>query len=110
MCAGIDAEAVQRDFLKYTAQKIKADLRKYHSELLEIFRVDAKDRKYQFWERNPLSVELRTHAVFLEKLEYIHANPVRAGLCSFPEGYKYSPAGLYQAGHDELGFLSHYRD
>ena len=92
MCAGIDPEAVQRDFLKYTAQKIKADLRKYHPDILENFRVDAKDRKYQFWERNPLSVELRTHAVFLQKLEYIHWNPVKAGLCSLPEEYKYSSA------------------
>lgn len=110
MCAGIDPDAVQRDFLKYTAQKIKADLRKYHPDILENFRVDAKDRKYQFWERNPLSVELRTHAVFLQKLEYIHCNPVKAGLCVLPEEYKYSSAGLYKTGRDEWGFLSHYRD
>ena len=89
MCADIDPEAVQRDFLKYTAQKIKADLRKYHPAVLERFRVDAKDRTYQFWERNPLSIELRTHAVFFQKLEYIHRNPVRAGLCLLPEEYKY---------------------
>ena len=110
MCAGIDPENVQRDFLKYTAQKIKADLRKYDPDFLEDFRVDAKDRKYQFWERNPLSVELRTHAVFLQNLEYIHQNPVRAGLCSLPEEYKYSSAGLYLTGVDNWGFLTHYRD
>jgi len=110
MCAGIEQEDVQRDFLKYTAQKIKADLRKYDPDFLEDFRVNAKDRKYQFWERNPLSVELRTHAVFLQKLEYIHQNPVRAGLCSLPEEYKYSSAGLYLTGVDNWGFLTHYRD
>ncbi len=110
MCAGIDPEAVQRDFLKYTAQKIKADLRKHHPDILQNFRVDAKDREYQFWERNPLSVELRTHAVFLQKLQYIHNNPVRAGLCSLPEEYKYSSAGFYLTGIDKWGFLTHYRD
>ena len=67
MCAGIDPEALQRDFLKYTAQKIKADLRKNHP-------------------------------------------PVRAGLCSLPEEYKYSSAGLYQTGIDGWGFLTQYRD
>jgi putative transposase len=110
MCAGIDPNAVQRDFLKYTAQKIKTDFNKFHPAVLELFRVNAKDRKYQFWERNPLSVELRTDKVILQKLKYIHENPVRAGLCSFPEEYKYSSAGFYETGIDNWGFLSHYRD
>jgi hypothetical protein len=101
---------VQRDFLKYTAQKIKADLRRYPPVVLENFRVDAKDRKYQFWERNPLSVELRTHAVFIQKLRYIHYNPVKAGLCILPEEYKYSSAEFYLTGVDKWGFLTHYRD
>src|SRR5688572_537276 len=33
----IDPEAVQRDFLKYTAQKIKADLKRHHPAVLEHF-------------------------------------------------------------------------
>jgi putative transposase len=110
MRALIDPEAVQRDFLKYTAGKIKADLRKNHPSVLEHFYVGAKDREYQFWERNPLSVELRTHAVFLQKLDYIHWNPIRAGLCTRPEEYKYSSAMFYETGIDNWGFLTHYRD
>jgi REP-associated tyrosine transposase len=110
MYADIDPEAVQRDFLKYTAQKIKADLRKYHPAVLKHFRVDAKDREYQFWERNPLSIELRTHAVFLQKLDYIHWNPVQAGLCTLPEEYRYSSARFYETGIDDWGFLTHYTD
>lgn len=54
-----DPEAGQRDFLKYTAQRIKKDLEKNHPAVLPHFKVDAKDREYQFWERNALSVELR---------------------------------------------------
>ena len=103
-------KAVQRDFLKYTAQKIKADLTKNHPAVMECFRVNAKDRTYQFWERNSLSIELRTHSVFLQKLEYIHQNPVRAGLSHFPEEYKYSSALFYHTGIDNWGFLTHYRD
>ncbi|MBC7873902.1 MAG: transposase, partial [Ferruginibacter sp.] len=105
-----DPHAVQRDFLKYTAQKIKADLKRNDPRFLEEFRVDAKDREYQFWERNPLSIELRTHKVFMQKLEYIHWNPVRAGLCQWPEDYKYSSAGFYKTGFDNWGFLAHYND
>lgn len=108
MCAGIDPEEVQRDFLKFTSQKIKADLRVYHPEVLKQFFVGAKDRKYQFWERNALSIELNTPAVFLQKLGYVHWNPVRAGFCELPEDYKYSSALFYQTGFDNWGFLTHY--
>ena len=105
-----DPEAVQRDFLKYTAQRIKKDLGKFHPEVLAHFKVDAKDREYQFWERNALSTELRNHAVFIQKLEYIHWNPVKAGLCKLPEEYKYSSALFYETGIDNWGFLTHYKD
>ena len=46
MMAGIKPEAVQRDFMKYTAQKIKQDLKKNHPAVLEHFKVDDKDREY----------------------------------------------------------------
>ncbi len=76
MMAGIEADAVQRDFMKYTAQQIKKDLVKNHPVVLAHFKVVAKNREYQFWERNSLSVELRTAKVFHQKLDYIHYNPV----------------------------------
>jgi REP element-mobilizing transposase RayT len=110
MCAGIDTKAVQRDFLKFNSQRIKADCAKNHPAVLEQLRVDGKDRKYQLWERNPLSVELRTSKVFLQKLGYIHKNPVRGGLCTFPEEYKYSSAQFYETNVDNWGFLTHYGD
>src|SRR5215213_3581658 len=37
-------EDVQRDFLKYTAQHIKFDLIEQHPDVLEKFKVNAKDR------------------------------------------------------------------
>ncbi|HKZ67527.1 MAG TPA: transposase [Chitinophagaceae bacterium] len=96
----IDPEAVQRDFLKYTAQRIKSDLEKNHQQVLASFKVDAKDREYQFWERNALSIELRTDKVFRQKLDYLHWNPVKAGLCQLPEEYHYSSALFYETGVD----------
>jgi putative transposase len=61
-------EDVQRDFLKFTAQVIKADLAENHPNVLKIFEVNLKDRKYQFWERNPLSVDLYSRKVVSQKL------------------------------------------
>lgn len=103
-------EEVQRDFLKFTAQRIKSDLLIYHPSILEQFKVDAKDRKYQIWERNSLSVDLYTDFVFFQKLDYIHYNPVTAGLCELPENYQYSSARFYETGEDEFGFITHYDD
>jgi putative transposase len=75
--------------------------------VLDKCRVNAKDRTYQFWERNPLGIELYTHAVFMQKLEYIHWNPVRAGICSLPEEYYFSSAKFYHTGIDDFGILTH---
>jgi hypothetical protein len=64
--------------------------------------------KYQFWKREALSIELISPAVFDQKLEYIHNNPVVAGLCNFPEEYLYSSAEFYHRGTDRFGIITHY--
>jgi hypothetical protein len=74
---------------------------------LEEFKVAAKDRQYQIWERNSLSIDLWSMPVLLQKMNYIHQNPVRAGLCSLPEQYPYSSATFYETGIDAFGFLRH---
>lgn len=106
MQEGHKREHVQRDFLKFTAQRIKEDLTQHHPQVLERFRVNARDRTYQFWERNPLTVALWTPAVAVQKLNYGHQNPVRAGLCEKAEDYRYSSALYYHSGEDNWGFLS----
>jgi len=107
---GHKRENVQRDFLKYTAQKIKMDLEQNNKQLLEQFRVNAKDRTYQIWERNPLSIDIYSEKVLKQKLSYIHQNPLQEKwrLCSRMEEYQYSSAGFYETGKSEWQFLSHY--
>ena len=46
--------------------------------------------------------------LFKQKLEYIHYNPVKAGLCESPEEYHFSSAKFYEDGTDLLGMLKHY--
>ena len=110
MQPGIKRDAVQRDFLKFTAQKIKKDMLRFHKKEVLQFKVDAEDRKFQFWERNPLSVDLWSREVLMQKLNYMHQNPVRAGLCNYAEEYKYSSAKFYETGIDNWGFLTHFID
>jgi putative transposase len=98
---------VQRDFLKFTAQRIKKDLQRNHPQVLERFLVNAADRHYQLWERNSLSVALHSEKMLLQKLNYIHENPVRAGLVKQATAYKYSSAAFYE-GVNDWKFLQHY--
>ena len=100
---------VRRDFFKYTAQKIKDDLEKYNPELLSYFKSTQADREYHFWERNPECKELFTDDFFEQKFNYIHKNPVEAGICALEEDYEYSSAKFYLTGEDKLGLLTHYR-
>ena len=101
---------VQWDFLRFTSQMMIKDMRTNNKELLESFRVDAKDRKYQIWERNALMVPLRSEAVVKQKLNYIHENPVRKQLCVIASDYRYSSAAYYDTGIDNWGFITHFRD
>lgn len=105
-------EEVQRDFLRYTAQQIKFDLLDHHPIVLEKFQVGPKDRKYQIWERNPLSVYCSSLEVTEQKLNYIHNNPIQEKwrLANLPENYYYSSAYFYFENKDNFDFLTHYRD
>lgn len=100
-------QQIQHSFMKYTAQQIKFDLVENDKILLDKFRVNAKDRTYQFWERNSLGIDLYKDDAFMQKLEYIHYNPVKAGLCSLPEEYYFSSAAFYHTGKDDFGMLTH---
>ena len=102
---------VQRDFLKKNKKKIKfylIDNKK--TEMLDKLEVNHVDRKFRIWQPDSLSVDLWTKEVFLQKLDYIHNNPVKAGLCSLPEAYKYSSARFYELNTNEWDFLTHYEE
>jgi putative transposase len=38
-----------------------------------------------FWQKRYYDFNIRNHAQFVEKLDYIHRNPVKRGLCGQPE-------------------------
>jgi len=46
-------DQVQRDFMKYTSQMIKFDLKENHPDVLKHFWVNLNDREYQFCKINP---------------------------------------------------------
>ena len=106
--SGFAPSATQASFMKYTAQQLKRSILETDKVLLETFKVNKYDRDYQIWKRTPLSVDLLTKELFVQKLEYIHYNPVKAGLCRLPEEYYYSSAKFYVDGNDSFGMLTHF--
>jgi len=99
---------IQASLMKHTAKELKRSLADKDAAALDTYKVNNHNRTYQFWKRESLSIELRTHAVFIQKLEYIHYNPVKAGLCINPEDYYYSSAKFYHTDIDDFGMLTHY--
>ena len=102
---GFKRADVQRDFLHYTAKEIIKNLKVANVELIDKIEVNLKDRKYQIWQRNSLSIELRSENVYTQKLNYIHDNPVKAGMCILAEDYKYSSAKYYILNEKNWDFL-----
>ena len=106
--AGHTLTSVQHSFMKFTAQRIKFVLAIENPSLLARCQVHKIDREYQIWKREPLSIELSSEKVFFQKLEYIHYNPVKGGICSFPGEYRFSSAKFYETGVDDFNMLTHY--
>ena len=107
---GYTQDKIQLRFLKFTAQQMKFKLMDSHNSGLNQFVVNAKDRKYQFWERNSLSIDLWSPDIFIQKLNYIHNNPLQDKwqLAKLPEDYKYSSAKFYESGYGEFNLVTHH--
>ncbi len=97
---------IQNSFIKHTSKEFKKILEKDGN--LEAYEVNTIDRKYNFWQRDSLNIELFTPGVFHQKLNYIHNNPVTAHLCNLPEDYYFSSAMFYEKGIDHFGIIEHY--
>jgi putative transposase len=105
-------EMPNSNFTKFTAHCFKKDLAQYYPQVLSIFKSEKYDRQYQFWQRDALAVKIISKQMLLQKLEYIHLNPLseRWNLAKSPEGYIWSSAKYYEKGIDEHGFVKHFAD
>jgi REP element-mobilizing transposase RayT len=110
--AEIKPEKLLGDFKRFTSKKIVKAIQENPKEsrkenLLEQFaKAGAKSsnvKQYQFWRHDNKPIELWSHKVILEKINYIHENPIEAGIVFKPEEYRYSSAIDYA---DEQGMIA----
>lgn len=95
------------DFKRFTSKAIVKSIIENPKEgrkefLLEQFRKagskSSNVNQYQFWRHDNHPVELWSNKVIDEKIDYIHYNPVEAGLVFRAEDYLYSSAADYAGG------------
>ena len=58
--------------------------------------MDGKNRNHKVWQSGNRPIELYAPKVIQQKLNYIHRNPVEAGMVDLPEHYLLSSASNYQ--------------
>jgi REP element-mobilizing transposase RayT len=73
---------IHSSFTNFTGNQLKNCIAVHEPPLLERMKSKNLNRKYQVWKRRALSVEFFTDRVFIQMLNYIHENPVRARLAS----------------------------
>ena len=97
-------EDIIRDIKKFTSFKIieaiKNNPQESRKELLlwlleRAGKENSNNTNYQFWQQHNHPIELNTNEKIDQRLDYIHNNPVEAGIVMSPEDYLYSSAVNY---------------
>ena len=108
---GQQPELLIGDLKRFTSKTIVQAIKDNPAESRKEFLLDfflkegAKSsnvRQYQFWRHDNKPIELWSNKVIFQKINYVHQNPVEAGLVFRAEDYRYSSAVDYS---DEKGLL-----
>ncbi|NTS40712.1 transposase [Flavisolibacter sp. BT320] len=102
---GNNLSDILRDFKKFTSKQIITAIQANEHEsrkawMLRIFQqggeANGRNKTYQFWRQDNGPKECFSPAFTAQKIDYIHSNPVEAGLVEKPEDYLYSSAKAYR--------------
>jgi len=94
---------ILRDFKRFTATKILKTIKEIPESrkdwMLKRFefaaRSNVRSSQHQFWTHENHAEIIYSHDFFIQKMNYIHQNPVRAGWVEKPEERLYSSARNY---------------
>ncbi len=56
-----------------------------------------RNHSFSVWQKEVKSVDLWSHKFILQKMNYIHLNPVRANLCDYPAKWIWSSYNAYMS-------------
>ena len=100
---GFRLEDTIRDFKKFTSKSIISTIKEIPESrkewLLNKFSFEAnrvvKGKNHKLWKDGYHAKQLENKKIMQQKLDYIHYNPVEAGIVLSPEEYLYSSAKNY---------------
>ena len=104
---GYKLSDVLRDHKKHTSKNIIEEIKENPDEsrknwMLWLFASHGErnpnNKKYQFWQQDNHPVELDANEMMDQRLDYLHNNPVKAGIVNEAENYIYSSAIDYVDG------------
>lgn len=96
-----------RDFKKFTSitilDKIQTEPESRREWMLERFKLatetHSRNKNFQFWQYGNHAEEIYLEKFMWSKIDYIHFNPVRAGIVLKPQDYIFSSASNYIDGN-----------
>ena len=95
---------ILRDMKKFTSRTIREAIEDNPKEsrkkwMLDLFMKagyqNSNNEKFQFWQQNNHPLVIKNAFAFKQKLNYIHNNPVKAGIVQNAEDYLYGSARDY---------------
>ena len=94
-----------RDFKKFTSKKVLEAIQTIPESrrkwFLDMFSFEARRTQrandFKMWKDGNHAIDLQNIDI-MEKINYIHNNPVKAGIVNYPEHYVYSSAVDYAGG------------
>lgn len=97
-------EKIMQNMKRHTSEELNKAIRNHPQESRKewiIWMMERAGKKnnnninFQLWQQHNNPVELSNQQMAWQKLEYIHQNPVKAGVVEKPEDYLYSSARSY---------------
>ncbi len=103
-----DPKVLRTSFTKFTGRAIVQYLKITNEEYLKNFKSERIDREHKIWKQSKTDLLIRHNDVYLQKLTYIHNNPIKGNYKSVenPEDYRYSSATSYLIGEKNFRFLT----
>ncbi len=103
VAAGHDLSKTMQSFKSFTAKQVIESISQKQMDWLlnQLAYHKAKHKKqsdYQVWQEGIHPQEILSADMLIQKIEYIHYNPVRRGYVERPEHWKYSSAGCLLTG------------
>lgn len=105
-------EDIVRDMKRHTSVELKKAIQQHPGEsrkewmlwmMEQVGKKNSNNASFQLWQQHNQPIELRTVEMLQQKMDYIHNNPVTAGIVDKAEEYLYSSVRDYYFG--KLGGL-----